>query len=197
MVNAKTITGVLITLLFVAGVLYAFTSLRGGKGVLAPPLSSTPFAPDDKTQRNKKTCASVEISSVDVSREFYKEGIVFEPSPQITAKADGKKTLINIVAAGPALGSMDSSNVKTDVVCTPKGFKLVATVTRSAEYENASAKNVLWHPRIALAVVLHQPDVVFEATWKMVLSTGAELEDAQTLPYPPQNYPITVTTTLH
>jgi hypothetical protein len=101
-----------------------------------------------------------------------------------------------ITAVGPVLGSMDSKNVKTDLACTPKGFVVTATLTRSADYHAASAKNVLWRPRINAEVILQEQEVTFKVTWRMRLTTGEELDHAQTLPYPDTKYPLTVMETI-
>jgi hypothetical protein len=194
MINPKTITIVLLTTFVLAGVVYAFTTLPWSKRANAPtPMPVVANMPEV----NKKSCERAEIISTKISREFYKDGGDFEATPQITASTDLKNNRANIVVIGPVLGSMDSPHIKTDLICTSKGFQVVAAITRSTEYQGAAAKNVLWHPKIALEVSLHDPEVLFEAKWDMVSTTGTHLDDAQTLPYPVQKYPINLTKSLH
>ena len=87
---------------------------------------------------------------------------------------------------------MDSRKLKTDLVCTANGFVLTATITRSANFNGAALQNVNWYPRITIAVVLHEPEVVFQTTWRMRLTTSAERDHAQTT-LSDQRYPITLT----
>jgi hypothetical protein len=85
---------------------------------------------------------------------------------------------------------MDSREIQTDLKCTDKGFALTATITRSADYQGDVLKNVFWQPKIVLAVELHARDITFESTWRMRHSTGSELKQAETPPYPSQTYPL-------
>jgi len=103
---------------------------------------------------------------------------------------------VTVIAVGPVLGSMDSHEIETRLECTTNGFALTATITRSADYSGSALKNLLWRPRIELAVVLKKPNVIVEVTWKICLTTGADLNHAQTPPYSEQKYPITTVKTL-
>jgi len=111
---------------------------------------------------------------------------------QVPATASAKEA-VTLLASGPVLGSMDSKQVQTELVCLPNGVALTATLTRSVEYEGATAKNVLWQPRIEIVAVPRQADVTFSATWKMRLSSGSDLSHSRTPPYPEHQYPIRVT----
>ncbi len=154
-------------------------------------------------QEIMKTCAGMEARLINISAEFVKKvlldtrpeiAIIPTPPSSTTPGAAGKA--VTVIALGPVLGSMDSPTVETDLACTAKGVVLTATITRSADYHGAAAKNVLWRPKIEIAVVLRQPEGIFEATWRMRLTTGAEMDHARTPSYPDQKYPITVTTTV-
>ena len=137
-----------------------------------------------------KSCPDVDVQSVQVltgSSRTERIGIV-----QVPATANGEEA-VTLVASGPVLGSMDSKQVHTELVCLPKGVAVTATLTRSAEYRGATTKNVLWEPRIEIVAVVRQPEVTFSATWKMRMSNGNELSHSRTPPYPEHEYPIVVT----
>jgi hypothetical protein len=188
---------ILLTLLgLAAGVLYACAH--------HPPMdvpivsSSTETSADTKelTGKEVKHCAGVDVNSLIVSTEYSNGAVPSDPSPSIMVDPHASGETIAITELGPVLGSMDSRKVKTEVVCTEKGFAVTAIVTRSADYKGALAKNVLWRPRINIAIVLRNPEVNFEGTWRMRLTTGAELDHAETPPYPEQRYPATITKTI-
>jgi len=158
--------------------------------------------PHAQEMNKTNTCAEVEVQSVKVSPEL-EIGILHDPTPakietipaealETTPSASGKA--VTVIALGPVLGSMDSPGIKTDLACTAKGVVLTATITRSANYHGAVRQNQNWRPRIEMALALRQAEVTFEVIWRMRLTTGAELDHAQTPPsYPDQQYPITVT----
>jgi hypothetical protein len=155
-------------------------------------------------QGNVETCAGVEVRSIGISAEFERKVLLDAMPARIdivslqpsTLKSTAAGKAITVIALGPVLGSMDSPDVKTNLGCTAKGFVLTATLTRSANYTGAAAKNVLWRPRISIAAVLRQPEGTVEATWRMRLTTGREINHARTPPYTEQEYPITVTKTI-
>src|SRR5579863_861416 len=152
-------------------------------------LSATPA----KAQETPKTCAGVEVRTVHVSIELDRgDSFLPDPSPKI-AEVPGK--IETLTAIGPPLGSMDSSQLQTALACTQKGIALTATITRSANFQGAVLQNVVWRPRIQIEVGLHQAEVIVATTWRMRLTTGAEVNQAETpaAPYPDQQYPITVT----
>jgi hypothetical protein len=120
--------------------------------------------------------------------------VIAAPASDVAPGMTGKG--VHVVVVGPPIGSMDSPDVRTDVSCTARGIALTATITRSADYHDSALKNAVFRPTIDLSVVLQQPDATFQATWKMRLTTGAELDHAQTPPYPEQNYPLTLTATI-
>lgn len=157
-------------------------------------------------QEIMKTCGGVEVRSINISAETEREvlleaapekpAIEIAPAPPSSPMSDTVGKAVTIIALGPVLGSMDLRTVETDLACTAKGFALTATITRSADFHGGVLKNVIWRPKIEIAVVLRQPEVIFEATWRMRLTTGAEAEHTQTPPYPEQKYPATVTKTV-
>src|ERR1035441_2931989 len=138
-------------------------------------------------------CAGVEITSLEEAAEIEREGhldgkpqeieVVHERASAVdTPRASGRA--LTVVVRGPVLGAMDSAKVMTQLACTAKGFALTATVTRSADYHGAVLANVNWRPKITIRAVLRQAKVTFEWTWRMRLTTGVELDHAQTPPYP-------------
>jgi hypothetical protein len=118
------------------------------------------------------------------------------PAPSGAAPPAAPGRAIQVIAVGPPLGSMDSRAVQTELSCTWQGIALTATITRSADYQGGALKNVLFRPRIELVVILQQSAATFQITWKMRTTAGAELDHAQTPPYPDQPYPITSSTTI-
>ena len=154
-------------------------------GRLAPPANASPI----------KTCAAAEVRSVEVLVDVKRKALHSATPAEITATGAADNT-VTIMAFGPVLGSMDSSEVKTEFTCSQQGILLTATITRSAEYGGGAAKNVLWNPAISIEIALRRPEVVFQTTWRMRLTTGVELKRARTAPYPEQEYPITVTQTV-
>jgi len=145
-----------------------------------------------------KRCAGVGVRSIDISYELVQNipiGAKQETIETGLLAADTKA--IMVVVRGPVLGSMDSSNLSTDLACTRDGFALTAAITRSANYHGAVRQNVLWRPVITLRVGLDSPKVVFESIWKMELSNGKKVDRARTPPYPEQEYPITLTKTVY
>ncbi|HYA42117.1 MAG TPA: hypothetical protein VEF34_12485 [Syntrophobacteraceae bacterium] len=139
-----------------------------------------------------ESCIGGEVRLIDVSAEplpMSPAGVKPE-TIEIIAKAEATK----LIARGPVLGSMDSPEIKTDLSCTAKGFVLTATITRSADYHGAVLQNENWWPRITIAVVPRQCEIVFQTIWKMRLTDGSEVDHAKTPPlYLDRKYPITVT----
>jgi hypothetical protein len=146
-------------------------------------------------------CAEVEVRSIKVSFELERDVLLattpakIEIAPrQISETTPGAaRREVTVIVLGPVLGSMDSHDVKTDLSCTGKKLVLMATITRSADYHGAVLANIIWRPRIQIVLVLRRPEVSFKAIWRMCLTTGAELDHAQTSPYPDQKYPIALT----
>lgn len=167
----------------------------GAVMVSAPDMTPS-LAGDGTAKNNMKTCDSVEVRLTGVTTEFYKQGVSFDDPPKINVAPRVTGLPVTVTALGPVLGSMDSKSVKTELACTPKGVVLTATLTRSADYHAASAKNVLWRPRIEAEIVPRGPEVTLEVTWRIRLTTGEELDHAQTPPYPDTKYPLTVTETI-
>ena len=154
-----------------------------------------------------KTCVNVDVLSIDISAETEHEVLLNatpeKPTIEIVPASSSMSTMtdmlgkaVTVVAVGPVLGSWDSHTVETYVACTEKGMVLMATIMRFGDYPVSIRKNVLWRPKVEMVVVPRWPDVVVEATWKIRLITGTELDHARTPPYPDQSFPITTTTTL-
>jgi hypothetical protein len=163
------------------------------------------FEANANAQEITKMCAKVEVQSINISEEsemeIFSDGLPKKPSIETVAASPpfltpkGIKKLA-VIALGPVLGSMDSHEVETYLKCTEKGVALAIILTRSANYHGAHLKNVLWRPKIQLMMVLHQPGAIIETTWKMRLTTGADVHHAQFPPYSDQIFPIILSKTL-
>ena len=149
-----------------------------------------------------KTCPAADIRSIEVS---ILAGSEIANDPEATKNAylqispreqGGSRKEISLKVIGPILGSMDSRTIKTKVNCTTNGVELLAEITRSANYAGATLQNVLWRPQVTFIITSRTPNLVFQATWQMRLTTGEVLSHAETPPYPDQKYPITVTGTI-
>lgn len=155
--------------------------------------------------QESKVCPGAEIQSINVSAEIEKkapldtrpETIEIAPGYASNPNSRPAEGTVTAVALGPVLGSMDSPKVKTEVTCTANGFLLTATITRSADFHGAALQNVDWRPRATITVLLRQPEIAIETTWKVRLTTGVELHHAQTPPYPERTFPIKVTKVVH
>ena len=157
-------------------------------------------------QELMETCASTKVQLIHISVEPEREVIleaadkpvimIVSAPPSPTPPGTPAKT-VTVIALGPVLGSMDSRKLETNLTCTKKGAVLTSTIIRSADYHGAVQKNVLWRPKLQVIIIPRQPKVIFETLWKMRLTTGAELNHTRMPPYPAQNYPITVSTTVH
>ena len=170
----------------------------------APTAVRTLVATPRNTQGTVVTCGGAEARLIQASAQPERQGapdstperIETVPEPTSSTPSGANEKAATVIVIGPVLGSMDASDVKTDLSCTPQGIALTATITRSADYNGSTLANVLWRPRIELSVVFHSSPLVFEAIWKMRLTTGAEVDHARTPPYPEKSYPITLSTTL-
>ena len=147
-----------------------------------------------------KNCTGLEVKSIDLAKlretkpKPEKAKILL---PQESTTTDSINKTLNVVAIGPVLGSMDSSEFRTDLDCTPQGFILTTTIIRSANFNGAVRQNINWHPRIETTVELLEPKIVVETKWIMVSSTGALINNAKTPPFTEnQQYPIIVKETI-
>jgi hypothetical protein len=137
-----------------------------------------------------KVCSAVSLltlgSSADTNSALFDEGTAeIKTSP-------GESGTLTVVALGPILGSMDSHDLKPRVDCSASGLTITIDVTRSAHYDGAAAKNVLWRPRVELRVASPHDRASLEVRWTMRLSTGVELKHARTPPYREQTFPLSV-----
>ena len=101
-----------------------------------------------------------------------------------------ERGVVTITAVGPALGSMDSRNLETDLSCSPEGVILTATIVRSADFQGAALKNVLWRPKISVTFSLRRDPALFRLSWAMRLTTGAAVSRAATPPFAERSYPV-------
>ncbi len=136
------------------------------------------------------TCPLLRILSTTTSQESEEAvlravGHDREAPPRATSSAAGKDE-VTIVALGPVLDSLDSREIEVTPACTAGGAMLTATITR---YSGGAKKNVLWRPRIRIAVTLGRSEAQFQTTWRVRRPDGTELDHRDA-----QRYPITVTT---
>ena len=139
-----------------------------------------------------------EVQSIRVSQEFERD-VLRDRAPEtaqlsIVPAGVGPHGTVTVMAVGPVLGSMDAENVETTRTCDANGVVVTATTTRSAEYGGGVQKNVLWRPRLEIILVPRPAGTVITTTWKMRLTTGAEVTRTDMPPYPEVRYPVTVTT---
>jgi hypothetical protein len=138
-----------------------------------------------------------EVQSIRVSKEI--EGDVLRDRAPETAEmsivsaSTGPHATVTVTAIGPVLGSMDAPSVETASACDAKGVVVTATTTRSAAYVGAVLKNVLWRPRLEIVLAPRTAGTTLTTTWKMRLTTGAEVQHTRMPPYPEMSYPVTVT----
>jgi hypothetical protein len=135
----------------------------------------------------------VEVLSIERSVDSERVASMDKKPVEIEIAYSSRKREVVLQALGPMLGSMDSPEVKTAIDCTRQGVVVTGTITRSADFNGAALQNQIWRPRITIVVNLLRPDVVFQTTWKLRLTTGVPVGQARTPPYPEQRYPITVT----
>lgn len=153
-------------------------------------------------QQSTKTCTGFDVRSIDISRVSDEKNLFDSMPARIeigSQERDNADKVVTVYALGPILGSMDSFGIKTDLACSTNGFVLTATISRSGNYIGTTAKNVLWRPKINVAIILRKPgqDIEVKVRWRMRLANGREIYRAQTPPYPEQKFPIIVTTTFH
>jgi hypothetical protein len=152
-------------------------------------------------QQAVKTCPSVEVLTFNASAQLELPEHPVSPSARgeiapaliSTERPTAPGASVKVIAIGPILGAMDSTEVKADIACTPEGIVLTATITRSADYHGSVLANVNWRPRVEIELILRKPEVVVQSTWRMRLTTGKELDHAATPPLTRINYPIIVT----
>lgn len=153
-------------------------------------------------------CSAAGVQSVIVStrvaspaNHFLKGAsprIEFEPQKESSAKSPSTRRVVKVIILGPVLGSMDSRNVKTHVICSGKGFVLTATITRSANYNGSALQNILWQPEIEVSVRLRQSQAVCRTVWRMRLTNGTWINRSHPSEFPDyQRYPLTLTKAIH
>lgn len=106
--------------------------------------------------------------------------------------ASGSPADRRVVVTGPVFGSMDSRELETTFACTADGLAVTFVVTRSAQYRGGVKKNVLWRPRVVLALLERGQIPVVAAIWRMRDDRGQELERADTPPLASYALPLTV-----
>lgn len=151
-------------------------------------------------QEVTKRCAGADVRLIGVAAQV-EQGAPPDDAPEIeivsaTSPVTGRGSAgkaVTLIAVGPVLGSMDSRKVETELRCTAKGPVLTVTIKRSADYYGGVHKDVLWRPRIEIAVAPRRRNLTFQTIWAMRLTSGAELKRAQTSPYPERKYPISIT----
>jgi hypothetical protein len=138
------------------------------------------------------------VQSIRVLEEELDDDVRRDRAPDtarlsIVPSGAGSHATVTIVAVGPALGSMDVKDVETTRTCDANGVVVTATTTRSADYAGGIQKNVLWRPRLEIVLVPRRKGTALTTTWRMRLTTGAEVTRTRMPPYPEVSYPVTVT----
>lgn len=153
-----------------------------------------------RAQAGAKRCPTGEVRLVSVTPVFNADALLDGapkgPFQKMLPRAPGASSREEkIITLGPVLGSMDSHDLETVVSCNHRGFTVRAIITRSVYYNGSALKNVLWRPKIEIAVVPTQSAFMLEVTWAMRLSNGALVHHDQMMPQ--QHFPITVSSTFH
>jgi hypothetical protein len=118
--------------------------------------------------------------------------IVTKPVPSISSI----NKIVTVVAVGPLFTSADSFETKNSIlICTRKGFNIITKVTRSAAFNGSLNRNMPWRPRTEVTFRSPKNQVVVEATWRMVLDTGIEIN--RDISNPKQIFPMTVEKIIH
>ena len=116
--------------------------------------------------------------------------------PQPDNHPRGPATL-TLIALGPVLAGMDSKDIQLESSCGPGGVVLTATILRSAEYQGAALKYALWRPEVAIELSFLQAALSLSTIWKMRLTDGTVVSQADTPPLPVTHYPLTLTRNFH
>jgi hypothetical protein len=144
-----------------------------------------------------KACRSVLVRSLEIAAASIRLAPDLTPDAEsVLALPSSAPGVTNVAAEGPVLGSMDSRQLASGLLCTDDGITLNVVITRSSSYAGAAAKNALWRPAVTLALELREPTVAFRVAWRLRLSNGEELLRSQTPPFAEQTYPIVVEKTL-
>jgi hypothetical protein len=93
--------------------------------------------------------------------------------PDISANVNSTAKVVRIV--GPILGSMDSPLVDATLRCDGGTITLMSNIVRSASYQGATGKNILWKPEIDIQLADGVLRVHIESIWSMHLNDGREI----------------------
>ena len=150
-------------------------------------------------QNLPKTCERVDVTSLKFSVVVEKKPLYEADPPEITIEPSGNERSgdrrVTAIVLGPALDPESLDDVKTDFSCTKSGVALTAIITHT---DNVPAylgtTKFPWRARFTVSFVPRSAEVIFQTTWKMQSTTGAELDHSPA--YPSQKYPITITKAL-
>lgn len=143
-----------------------------------------------------KNCAGYSIQSASISAadggsvDWAK--LRNTPSAYNETITQSNQTIV-IQAVGPILGSMDGSDIKVITFCGV-GPALLATITRSSDFNGSVLQNINWRPIIQIEITPQQAQSNFQAIWLMRLDNGGTPVFTATPPYEPLRYPIVVNT---
>jgi len=161
-------------------------------GVLASVYAS-PVAAEDI----KATCHGLDARVISVGGMRPEDGSAAVPAEIRIVLSEQLKVLkpdmgrpVRVVLFGPVLGSMDSVNeTSAGLVCTDEGMIVTVTIKHLG---NTAVRNLLWRPRVELALSLHQQQVVVEGKWIMRDRTGTLVDSATGWGGPEEKFPLTI-----
>lgn len=129
---------------------------------------------------NVTVCDAVEIDGIHTGVPYPspvdQENIIKQTDPLQKHKARTLPAKSVIIFLGPEFGSMDSRNLDISIECNPDGFTLLTAITRSSEYHNTAAKNLIWRPSIRLDIRQNIADLKVRAEWLLRLRDGKILD---------------------
>lgn len=105
---------------------------------------------------------------------------------------------LDVLAVGPAMGSMDFTGFASSLSCRAAGGSLdvVFTITRSENYHGAALKNVDWRPSAVLRISTQHSSVRLHFAWRLRSSGGAAVDVAPAPGGAPVHFPVRATETI-
>ncbi len=140
-----------------------------------------------------KNCRTSEKLSIGLTYQ-EQQAIDMHARPSLIGEASaGSGNAVYLLASGPVLGSMDSREIAFETVCASGNIHVTATVTRASGYGGAVLKFTTWRPLIRFDLPLATRKRRVTLTWRMVSSSGAELNEGGLPTGFTQPFPITLT----
>ena len=133
-------------------------------------------------------CDSVQVRTAVVSLAYISTQLPTEDRAESVVEYPKPGAAV-VHVQGPILGSMDSRAISLKPSCVSEGVLIEATISRSAQFTGAAAKNVLWRPIVAVTVSPYRSGSKLQVSWKMKTTDGRTLTEAQTVPFAVTTYP--------